>query len=148
MAARQDHVHRGFGSAVPLGVGTTAAGVGAALLAAREDHRHALDDTGWIAPTLVNGWANYGVNWATSGYRRIGPLVVLRGLIKNGTIPGLAFTVPAGYRPAANQERHIATFSNAALGGVRVYNNGEVRVGDPGSNAWFSLDGVYWVAEA
>jgi hypothetical protein len=149
LAARADHVHRGFGVAAPLGVGSTAAAVGAALLAAREDHRHALDDTGWIAPALLNGWVNYGAPWAVAGYRRIGNIVLLKGLIRSGTLAQPGFIVPAGFRvAAANDDRHIITVSNDLLGIVRVYGDGRVQIGGPGSNAWYSLEGVLWVADS
>jgi len=35
----------------------------------------------WIAPTLENAWADYGGDWTLSGYRKIGDIVYLRGLV-------------------------------------------------------------------
>lgn len=127
-------------------LGAGVAGTGE--LASRFDHVHGIEDTGWLTPVFQNGWVDYGGQWVPAGYRRISGVVFLRGLIKSGTIPGDAFTVPVGFRVAINEDRHIGAFSNTALGGVRVYSDGRVRIGDPGSNAWFSLDGVYWVADA
>jgi hypothetical protein len=60
-------------------------------------------DTGWIAPSLQNGWTNYGSGWVTAGYRKQNGIVLLRGLIAAGTFVGapvLLFTLPVGFRPA------------------------------------------------
>lgn len=57
-------------------------------------------DTGWITPTLADGWATaYG---ETPGYRRLNGVVYLRGrATTDGTI-GYAFELPAGFRPSTN----------------------------------------------
>lgn len=57
----------------------------------------------WIAPTLVNSWANFGSGYETAAYLK-DPLgfVHLKGLITGGTTNTTAFTLPAGYRPGAN----------------------------------------------
>lgn len=93
-------------------------------------------DTGWTAPTLVNSWANYGGGNANAGYRRVGDWVVVRGVVKDGTVPATIFTLPIGYRPDST---HIfASTGAAAYGTLSVESNGVVAcVG--GSNAYFSI---------
>ena len=53
----------------------------------------------WIAPTLLNGWINYGSGLAPAGYRKIRDIVYLRGMIKSGTVGASAFALPAAYQP-------------------------------------------------
>lgn len=55
----------------------------------------------WIAPTFVNSWINYGLGFNPCGYWKDSYNVVhLRGLVKNGAIGSVLFTLPVGYRPA------------------------------------------------
>lgn len=81
---------------------------------------------GWKAiPTLQNGW---GTHLGTPGYFiGIDGLVHFRGSISGGTATGgtLLFTMPAGVRPATDQDSVV--YSNG-VGGVRIYTNGEVRI--------------------
>jgi hypothetical protein len=129
-------------SSTPADVVTTAGAVGAANQAARGDHTHKLIDTGWIAPTLVNGWINYGGGFAPCGYRKIGNMVYLRGLLKNGTA-NLMFTLPAGYRPEGLSLFGIE--GGGAHGRIDVDVNGAVsRVS--GGNAYIQID-ISFVAD-
>lgn len=60
------------------------------------------NDTGWIAMSLAAGVTNYGGQYATAAYRRIGKQVFLRGLV-NLSAYGPAnpiTTLPVGFRPA------------------------------------------------
>jgi hypothetical protein len=59
-------------------------------------------DTGWINATLTGGWSNYGSPYSGAQYRRIGNVVYLRGLVKDGAFGASnpIFTLPAGFRPA------------------------------------------------
>jgi len=108
-----------------------------------------LDDTGWQTPTLLNSWVNYdAVNYPTAGYKRVGQVVYLKGLVKLGTIgagtTAYIFTLAAGYRPA--QFLQIPGISNNGTTAVAtqieiIGSDGGVRAG-VGGNAWFSLDGV------
>lgn len=60
-------------------------------------------DTGWIAPTLTNTWANYASGFQSAAYRKIGNQVFIRGLVKDGVVGGATpiFTMPVGFRPTA-----------------------------------------------
>lgn len=50
-------------------------------------------------PAFQNLWVNYGAGWATAAFRRVGELVIVRGLIKSGTMAAVAFNLPVGFRP-------------------------------------------------
>lgn len=94
----------------------------------------------FIAPTLINAWANFGGTRNPAGYYKDPFGVVhLRGLIASGTIGLTAFTLPAGYRPT-NNELMIA-LSNGAVGAVDINSNGNVTP-SLGNNAYVSLDGL------
>lgn len=115
-------------------------------------------DTAWHVvgaagePGFLNGWVNYGGEWETAGFRKdANGYVHIKGLVKAGTINAAVFTLPPGYRPAAGV--HLMSFSGAAPGGIRIIgaNNtagaaGNVILGDPGTNGWFSIN-VSFLAE-
>lgn len=123
----------------PPDIVSTDGAAGASNQAARADHTHKLIDTGWIAPALLNGWVNYsapGTGFAPCGYRKIGNIVFLRGLLKSGTA-NLMFTLPAGYRPAWLMLLGIE--AGGAHGRVDIAANGDVtRVA--GGNAYIQIE--------
>ncbi len=98
-------------------------------------------DTGWIAPTLLNGWVNYGSIWETAAYRKKNGIVYIRGLIRNGTATSGTdlFILPAGFRPGMNS--HVIVPSNGLLGIVNIMTTGEVDF-NTGTNAWMSLSNI------
>ena len=54
----------------------------------------------WSPLPFVNGWLDYGAPFTPSGFRKLSSgLVLLRGLVKNGTQTHIC-TLPPGYRPA------------------------------------------------
>jgi hypothetical protein len=60
-------------------------------------------DDDWIAPTLLNGWKDYGQGYTPTGYRRLpGGIVQIRGLVYGGSAATATsvFVLPVGYRPA------------------------------------------------
>lgn len=74
------------------------------------------DNTGWVAPTLLNGWANFGSGFRPTAYRRINGEVEIRGTVKSGT--GVIFNLPAGFRPGADEA--CITLSNVGGADLRV----------------------------
>jgi len=105
------------------------------------DGRHL--DTGWTAPTFVNSWVNFGSPHAVAGYCATGGIVYLKGLIKSGTLPGIAFTLPVGFRPL---ETHIfapwsGNGTSSVNGRVDIDSAGAVWI-QSGSNLSFSLAGI------
>jgi hypothetical protein len=96
-------------------------------------------------PTLINSWVNLGGGADVAGYfKDASGAVRLRGVIKSGTIPGTAFTLPAGFRPSATV--YYPCWSNSAFGGVNISPNGDVGVIN-GSNVSVSLAGISFKAE-
>lgn len=105
----------------------------------------------WIAvgsagnPAFLNSWTNY-----TDGYNQCafmkdaGGFVHLRGLVKNGT-SGIIFQLPVGYRPAYQCLCAVQTNPNT-IGRCDVTTGGNVTMA-VGSNGWFSLDTVIFLAE-
>lgn len=97
----------------------------------------------FIAPTLINSWVNYGSGFNIAGYiKDIFGFVHLRGLVRNGS--GAIFTLPAGYRPAYRQLCAVQSWDN--IGRCDVTTGGNVTMA-VGSNGWFSLDTVIFLAE-
>jgi hypothetical protein len=100
-------------------------------------------DSGWIAPTLQNGWVDFGTGFATAGYRKIGNQVMLRGVIKGGTttINTVLFTLPAGYYDSTGH--HVFNcLNNGESIRVDIRDNGDVRFAATASAIYISLDGV------
>jgi hypothetical protein len=94
---------------------------------------------GWIAPTLLNSWVNYGAPFANAGYFKdtLG-LVHLRGVMKDGSGLGTAiFNLPSGYRPSA--QVNYPSVSNGLFCLISVQTNGDVVHVSGGSMAWTSL---------
>lgn len=92
----------------------------------------------WIAPTLLNSWVDFGGEYNPAGYFKdsLG-IVHIRGLVKDGTLPGTIFVLPESYRPAYYMV--FSTSSVSAFGEARVAPTGEVSA-NVGNNGWFSLD--------
>lgn len=108
--------------------------------------------TGWSNITLQNGWARYGTDtdvpvFTTAQYKKgQDNIVSLKGLIRSGTTTAgtTIFNLPAGFRPA--QRILYTTVSADAHARIDFLPNGNVEF-YTGSNIWFSLDGISFVAE-
>lgn len=109
----------------------------------------ALDGESWTAPTLQNGWVNYGSVFATAGYRKLpSGLVVVKGLVKDGTVTSgtVIFTLPVGYRPM--EKLIFPSLNNNNVSRVDVGSNGDVIVAHPSTaSGWLALDGIRFFAE-
>lgn len=77
----------------------------------------AIADSGWIAPTLLNSWVNFGSTFDTAAYRKIGEVVYVRGLIKSGTTTSgtTIFTLPSGYRPSATRKAIVIVSGGSSV---------------------------------
>lgn len=105
-------------------------------------HTHSDGDTGWIAPTLLNGWVNFGGGYNTAGYRKIGKLVEIRGLVMNGNVTLPIFALPAGYIPV-DGTKIMTVLSANALARIDIdHFDGDVIPGAGVTNTWVSLDGI------
>jgi hypothetical protein len=125
---------------------TTTVGVGA--LASRFDHAHKMFDSGWIAPVYENGWIDYDTLWGPVRYRKIGTVVFLRGLMKNGTVGQQAFTLPVGFRCETGRRLLFVCESIDVYCRVEVWDNGLVVPSSNANNGWVSLVNVIFPADA
>lgn len=102
----------------------------------------------WQAPSLNAPWTNYGETFANAAYRKDGNRVQLRGLVKAGASGSVIFTLPAGFRPSA-QQIYVANCDAATPARVDIRSNGEVIVSQSptGTLGELSLDGVAFFAE-
>lgn len=98
----------------------------------------------WIAPTLLNGWVNYGTSQNAKYYKNDFGDVKIKGLIKSGTIGSIAFYLPVGYRPIDNAT--ISVSSNGGYGQITIGTDGSVTV-NIGSNVALALDNITFRAE-
>lgn len=99
----------------------------------------------WIAPTLLNGWANFGSGFYTAGYYKdsLG-IVHLRGLVKSGSLNTAIYNLPAGYRPSATF--YTCSNANGAFAELQITATGDIKQG-VGSTAAFSMDNISFKAE-
>lgn len=90
--------------------------------------------------TLTNSWTNFGAPFYNAGYT-VDPFgwVILRGVIRNGTLNTSAFTLPVNMRPL--NRIPFPSISNNAIGRVNVYTDGSV-IPEIGSNSFYFLDGI------
>lgn len=104
---------------------------------------------GWITPTLLNGWTNYGTPWLGSVryYKDTLGIVHLTGVIKPGAV-NVIFTLPVGYRPLNRIDFTCATDSSSLSTRINITDTGNVIPYASTGFTWVSLDGVSFKAEA
>jgi hypothetical protein len=97
-----------------------------------------------------NGWINYPDPYGPGRFRKnASGLVVMEGLIYQGTVNTIAFVLPVGYRPlpqVGGGARDLI-FQCAVGGGVnyeaaRCNSAGEFRPTGANTSTWISLDGI------
>jgi hypothetical protein len=88
-------------------------------------------------PAFQNSWVNAAGGETAAFYKDALGIVHLKGFIGSGTINAVAFTLPEGYRPAANLQ--FAAPSNSAFGYFDVQSDGDV-LPVVGNNTWFALN--------
>lgn len=105
-------------------------------------------DSGWIAPTLLNGWTNFGSGFQAARYRRLpSGQVEIQGLVRAGTGPPQdIFTLPANYCPTSRLV--FSTIANNAVARLDVVAATRmVRWEAGGTNAFLSLNCVFTPAD-
>ena len=112
-------------------------------------------DSGWHyiggggEPAFQDSWVNYG-SWGDGAFRRIGKIVFMSGLIKNGS--GQIVTLPTGYRISSTTNGSNYVYHGMDTPGpnssarLDVYTNGGV-VFNGGSTGWVSLDQLRWITD-
>lgn len=101
---------------------------------------HAYCTAGWVAPTLLNSWQNYGTGTFDVRYRKLSfGLVVCEGLVQSGLIDTVIFTLPAGCRPG--RELHLPTNAgNTTAARIKIETNGNVSARAASPNPWFGVN--------
>jgi hypothetical protein len=85
-------------------------------------------NSGWITPTLQNGWINFGGAYRTCQYIKLNGVVYITGLIKGGTTAAstVLFNLPAGYRPGG--DLFMGTQSGGVLATINISVGGNVSL--------------------
>lgn len=95
----------------------------------------------WTAPAFLSGWGNFGLyGYAPAGYRKIGDIVSLRGLVSGGTVSQAVFVLPVGFRPAYGEVFAVDSY-NHIHATLDIGANGNV-VFTSGNNTHITLSGV------
>jgi hypothetical protein len=102
--------------------------------------------TGWKDfGSFMNGWMNYGAPFPNASWCvRPDGLVMLKGLVRAGTIGTAIVNLPVGARPKSTLI--ISTISNESIGRMDITPGGAI-VASAGSPSWFSLDGIMFAPE-
>jgi hypothetical protein len=101
---------------------------------------HAGQDTGWLVPTLLNGWVAYNNGYGSDGvrYKRYpNGLVEVQGVVFSGASADVA-SLPVGFRPVNSVL--TVQFSNSLLGRVDVRPSGFITARAPYSNIWLTVN--------
>jgi hypothetical protein len=103
----------------------------------------------FIAPTLLNGFGDYGNGFSATAYfkDKLGQ-VHLRGLVNNAGSPAglVIFTLPPGYRPSTSGTLIFMTGNNNNMCRIDITANGNVTA-TTGSAGWICLDGITFRAD-
>lgn len=108
----------------------------------------------WIAVLggvgFTNSWVNFGgAEKVAAFYKDLSGRVYLGGTIKNGTNNFSAFTLPAGFRPAAGTTLRFNMVTSGGIGEIDVAAAGTVLISaGSGTTALVQLDGVNFLAES
>jgi hypothetical protein len=122
---------------------TTGVEVGTIVNSTQLDLKANKAQEAWIAPTLLNGWVNFGSgNIEASFYKDEFGVVHLSGLIKSGTTTGgtTLFTLPIGYRPPLSINFITADVDGFAR--LFITNTGVVGIDANVSNIYLSLNQI------
>lgn len=106
--------------------------------------------TQWCNLTMINGWSYYGAPYATPQYTRAADgIVMLKGLVHNGTNGTDIATFPNGQGLCPKERLLLTVDSNAALGRIDIIPGASsCEINTQGvSSAWVALDGVRWIGE-
>lgn len=103
-----------------------------------------LSDSGWITATLNSGYTHYADPYGPVKYRKIGNIVNIQGITNENTV-GVAFTLPAGYRPEV--QLIIAAEMSNGLGRLDIQKNGNVEIISVPNTGWCSFYATLMVAD-
>lgn len=94
----------------------------------------------WAGLSFGSGWANYGGAYQTGQYKKVGDLVLLRGLVARTSGVGTTIaTLPSGYRPLA-QCLYIMN-TDTGVGRLDIQTDGQI-IATAGGTGWVQLDNL------
>lgn len=115
-----------------------------------------LYDSGWHMvgdpgePAFENSWTNYGSPFTEAGFRRIGNVVYLQGLIKSGSAAADAFQLPLGYRPSFGGTGTTGIYTGLESGNtaarIDILEDGGVYM-SVASATWTSLENIRFITD-
>ena len=124
---------------IRVGGGVMTLGYNAGWGAARIDIPGILGTT-WTGLSFGSGWTDYGVGWLGCAWKKVGDLVILRGLAKRTSGVGTTIgTLPAGSRPSGTHM--ITTNTDTGAGRVDIDTAGVITlvVGSSGFTSLFNV---------
>lgn len=103
------------------------------------------DDSGWIYPTLNEGWSNPYSSTPTR-YRKIGKIVHIESFADATAAAGnVLFTLPEGFRPSVTFTRYPAYADNTVLY-VDINASGTVSIlNKTGALTWVSINYTFMI---
>lgn len=106
-----------------------------------------IGDQSWTPVTYQNSWQDFGGGFAGAAFRKdaLG-FVHLRGVIKSGTPPSIAFTLPTGYRPLSTNTFPV-TDGGGAVGAAQVASTGTVTISGTGLGSACTLGSITFLGE-
>lgn len=82
--------------------------------------------TGWLTPTLLNGWANFGDPYPPVQFHKSEDgKVYIRGAVSGGSAGTVIFLLPADYRPFHTERFICAGLDDPTT--IEVTSEGEVK---------------------
>ncbi len=87
----------------------------------------------WTAVTFTNGWGNVGAPRQAARFTKVNGIVHIQGQISGGVSGSKAFTLPAGYRPAAQID--LPSTDTIGVINLGIHANGDFVPGAAGSTA-------------
>jgi hypothetical protein len=115
----------------------------------------AINDTGWVAVPLAEGFSHYGAPGPAPQVRRIGAVVYLRGRLTRDAdkfITGTGYTVltlPSEFRPAFNGRFVLGGGTTTHWGRAEVVaSSGDIGFAAiSGDLVWVDLGGMNWTID-
>ena len=103
------------------------------------------DDSGWIYPTLNNGWSN-PYSSAPTRYRKIGKVVQLESFVDaTADASNIIFTLPEGFRPSAQYYRYLAYAEGVTAFPIDIQSGNVYARGKSGAITWLAINHTFMV---
>lgn len=95
---------------------------------------------------MANSWVNYSAAYSVKYFKDHDNLVHLQGLLKDGDLNSVAFTLPVGFRPTTADGHFFAVPGNAKFGYAEVDNSGDVTIYVENPTTIVALDGITFIS--